>query len=164
MTELIESTLCQTCKAIFQPGAVKNESGETQHHGLEALAARASKCHLCLTIFMSIDPDAYKTFRRGSMLDTIGYAWISPIARDQARLKFRYVKPAMAGQQHSPTGVEAGASSRGMTMSPNSDSSKNSSSLSDADTPLVVELILMNPKCESTIQFTLILAKCGVQP
>lgn len=162
MTELIESTLCQTCKAIFQPGAVKNESGETQHHGLEALAARASKCHLCLTIFMSIDPDAYKTFRRGSMLDSIGYAWLSPIARDQARLKFRYVKPGVAGQQSSttsPTGAEASASSSRMTMTPNSDSSKNSLSLSDTDTTLVVELILMNPKCMSTASITPIFAK-----
>lgn len=143
MTELIESTLCQTCKAIFQPGAVKNESGEIQHHGLEALAARASKCHLCLTIFMSIDPEAYKTFRRGSMLDSIGFAWISPIARDQARLKFRYVKPGASGPS-GPSTTEASSS----RMTPSSSSSKTSLSLSDAENRLEVELILMNPKCE----------------
>lgn len=147
MTELIESTLCQTCKAIFQPGAVKNESGESQHHGLEALAARASKCHLCLTIFMSIDPEAYKSFRRGSMLDSIGYAWISPIARDQARLKFRYVKPGVSG----PSTAEA--SSSRMTMTPSSHSSNTSLSLAATDIGLEVELILMNPKCKSNHPF-----------
>lgn len=145
MTELIESTLCQTCKAIFQAGAVKNESGEMQHHGLEALAARASKCHLCLTIFMSIDPEAYQAFRRGSMVESVGYAWISPIARDQARLKFRYVKPGMPGRGSAAAATEPSSS----RMTPTSNSSKTSLSLSEADTTLVVELILMNPKCKS---------------
>src|ERR1700753_3964421 len=96
MNDLTPSNLCSACESIFQHNPSKSDStGEIPHHGLEVLAARASLCHLCLTVFMSIDPDAYRNFRsRGSMVDSVGYAWISPIARDQARLKFRYVKPA----------------------------------------------------------------------
>lgn len=130
MTELTASTLCVACQSIFQPGTLKSDSGEIAHHGLEALAARASKCHLCLTVFMSIDPDAYRNFRRGSTVDSVGLVWISPIARDQARLKFRYVKPVAADR-----------------ATPSTNSSKTSLALLE-ETGLVVELILMNPKCK----------------
>jgi len=130
MTELIGSALCVACQSIFQPNTVRNDSGEVAHHDLEALAVRAGKCHLCLTIFMSIDPEAYRNFRRGSTVNSTGFAWFSPIARDQARLKFRYVKQ---------TSVDR--------ATPTTHSSKTSmTALGGAG--LVVELILMNPKCE----------------
>ncbi|OCT46003.1 hypothetical protein CLCR_00391 [Cladophialophora carrionii] len=143
MTELTPSTLCSACQLIFQEShASRSDStGEIPHHGLEELASRASQCHLCLTVFMSIDPDAYRTFRsKGSAVDSVGFAWISPIARDQARLKFRYVKPARA-----PASVEENKENRGPT--PSSNGSKASLALNwEETTGLVVELILMNPK------------------
>lgn len=159
MTELTESTLCQTCKSLFQGAnhhhnktTPKSETGEIPHHGLEALAARASKCHLCLTIFMSIDPDAYRNFRRGSVADSVGFVWISPIARDQARLKFRYVKAAalaLNGESSGSTGSSGSGGSARSRATPDENRSKTSLSFSaDADSTLVVELILMNPKCE----------------
>ncbi|EHY52093.1 hypothetical protein HRR83_003341 [Exophiala dermatitidis] len=129
MTELTASPLCVACQSIFQPNTPRTESGEILHHGLEALAVRAGKCHLCLTVFMSIDPDAYKTFRRGSTLDSVGFAWISPIARDQARLKFRYLKPVTPDR-----------------ATPTTTSSKGSLGGLDVESDLVVELILMHPK------------------
>ena len=128
--EVQGSSLCVACQSIFQPATLKSDSGEVAHHGLEALAARASKCHLCLTVFMSIDPEAYRNFRKDSTVETVGFAWISPIARDQARLKFRYLKPVTA---HRAT--------------PSTSSSKTSLGPL-GDTGLVVELILMNPKCK----------------
>ncbi|KIW26404.1 uncharacterized protein PV07_09501 [Cladophialophora immunda] len=138
MSELTPSTLCTACQSIFEPNTQKSEeTGEIPHHGLEELASRASSCHLCLTVFMSIDPDAYRNFRnRGLAIDSVGFAWISPIARDQARLKFRYVKP---------TKSEADKENRGPT--PSSSGSKASLSLNwDETAGLVVELILMHPR------------------
>ncbi|KAH0842530.1 hypothetical protein AYO21_06667 [Fonsecaea monophora] len=138
MSELTPSTLCAACQSIFKPDTPKSlDTGEIPHHGLEELASLASKCHLCLTVFMSIDPDAYRNFRnRGLAIDSVGFVWISPIARDQARLKFRYVKP---------TKSEADKENRGPT--PSSSGSKASLSLSwDQTTGLVVELILMHPR------------------
>ena len=129
MTELIGSDLCAACQSIFQPDSVRNDSGEVAHHDLEALAIRASKCHLCLTVFMSIDPEAYRNFRRGSTIDSLGFAWLSPIARDQARLKFRYVKRTSADR-----------------ATPSTHSSKTSLTILE-EAGLVVELILMHPKC-----------------
>jgi len=131
-TDLKQSTLCLACRSIFNADTVKNDLGEVVHHGLEALAARASRsCHLCLTVYMSIDPEAYKNFRKGVATDSLGYAWISPIARDQARLKFRYVKSDSA--RSTPT---------------SKNSSKTSLSSAPSDVSLGVELILMDPKCE----------------
>ena len=139
------SNLCSACESIFNQTniAKSNSTGEIPHHGLEVLAERASQCHLCLTVFMSIDPDAYRNFRsKGSVVDSIGYAWISPIARDQARLKFRYVKPMPA-----PVSSEENKENRGPSTSSNG--SKASLLLNwEETTGLVVELILMNPKCE----------------
>ncbi|EXJ96118.1 hypothetical protein A1O1_01244 [Capronia coronata CBS 617.96] len=128
-TELTTSNLCVACQAIFQSGTPRSDSGEVVHHGLEALAVRAGKCHLCLTVFMSIDPEAYSSFRRGSTADSMGFAWISPIARDQARLKFRYVKPTTADR-----------------ATPSTNSSKTSLGWLESELGLVVELILMHPK------------------
>ncbi|KAK5195247.1 hypothetical protein LTR99_002513 [Exophiala xenobiotica] len=130
---LTPSTLCVACQSVFRTDTVRSESGETAHHGLEALAARASKCHLCLTVFMSIDPEAYRNFRRGSNQESVGFAWISPIARDQARLKFRYVRPG---------GLEQGRESSNGSHSAVSLQSTDR----EGDATLVVELILMNPK------------------
>lgn len=131
MSELTASNLCIACQSIFHPDTPRTDSGEIIHHGLEALAARAGKCHLCLTVFMSIDPDDYKSFRRRSTADSVGFAWISPIARDQARLKFRYVKAITPDR-----------------ATPSTSSSKTSLGSLDWESGLVVEMILMHPKCK----------------
>ena len=133
-SSLQHSTLCLACRSIFTAQTVRNESGEVAHHGLEDLAARATKgCHLCLTVYMSMDPDAYKNFRRVATSDTLGHALLSPIARDQARLKFRYVTADRADAVSSMSAT----------------SSKTSLSFKQADS-LMVELILINPKREFT--------------
>ncbi len=136
---LTPSTLCVACQSIFRPDTVRSESGETAHHGLEALAARASKCHLCLTVFMSIDPEAYRNFRRGSNQESVGFAWISPIARDQARLKFRYVRPGGMEREWEKGRQSSNGSNSAVSLR---------STDREGDGTLVVELILMNPKCK----------------
>lgn len=120
---------------------MRSDSGEVAHHDLEALAARASKCHLCLTVFMSIDPEAYRNFRRGSTQESVGFAWISPIARDQARLKFRYVRPGGIDRESS-NGSSADLSLRSTLVD------GGGSHLERGEAVLAVELILMNPKCK----------------
>jgi hypothetical protein len=143
MNEGTPSTLCEACHAIFQQNitAFTSEAREITHHGLETLAEKASDCHLCLTVFMSIDPEAYRTFNQGSNIDSVGFAWLSPIARDQARLKFRFTKPLSA-----PLGED------GRPITPNSDISRSTLMVDWEDTAgLVVELILMHPKCEYVV-------------
>jgi hypothetical protein len=153
MADLIESTLCVACKSIFSPpsntivytsaNGSSSHGGEIPHHGLEALAARASKCHLCLAVFMSIDPELYRNFRRTlAGGESLGFAAVSPIARDQARLKFRYVRPIVPGSQPNGHGPPVDQSR------PSTTSSKTSGSSSKVDAGLEVELILMNPKCK----------------
>lgn len=127
--DLVPSTLCHACKAVFDPHSVKNDGGEVPHHGLESLATRATNgCHLCLTIYMSIEPVSLAQFRKGCTT-SLGFAWISPIARDQARLKFRYVR--------APTSGSGPASS-----------SSSQTSLSSGETSgvLIVELMLVKPE------------------
>jgi Heterokaryon incompatibility protein (HET) len=109
---------------------------------------------------MSIDPETYKSLcREGG--GGVGYAGIWPIARDQARLKFRWVKGSHSGGGS----VDLSGKGKGrereatQTPTPSMNSSKMSLPLSvgsgsgsgsaDDDTataPTVVELILMNPK------------------
>jgi hypothetical protein len=157
MTDPTPSTLCEACTAIFQQNTASSSShldstAELPHHGLEALAAQASTCHLCLTVFMSIDPDAYRNFQNaGSPTGkSMGFAWIAPIARDQARLKFRYVKPSTISRASPTSSADESKENRGPT--PSSSGSKASVMLNwEETTGLVVELILMHPKCKSTM-------------
>lgn len=162
------SELCVACKSIFDGSTLKNENAEVEHHGLEALAARAARgCHLCLTVYMSIDPDVYRKFKQPTangngnhahVADTLGFACVSPIARDQARLKFRYVKVSGGSTNGHANGSpqdDVKGKGRVYTATPTSMSSSklslplSTSSDKDQDgVPAVVELILMNPKCE----------------
>lgn len=82
MTELTLSTICGACQSIFTAETLRNEAGEVAHHGLETLTERAGRdCHLCLTVYLSIDPDTYKNFRRGATTDSRSFVQLSPIAR-----------------------------------------------------------------------------------
>src|SRR5277367_1809329 len=48
------STLCKACQSIFN----QQRPGQVIHHGIDALRARAGRgCQLCLTIYMSMDPN-----------------------------------------------------------------------------------------------------------
>ena len=168
--ELTLSNLCVACKSIFDGSTLKNDNAEVEHHGLDALAARASRgCHLCLTVYMSIDPEAYKRFRKsssnGQAVETLGFACVIPIARDQARLKFRYVKTSTFSSVMENGHVngtspkeDKGKGREGdmVTPTPSMNSSKLSLPLSvgicekeEGKAPVVVELILMNPRCMS---------------
>jgi Heterokaryon incompatibility protein (HET) len=156
------SSICEACKSIFNGSTPKNENGEVDHHGLDALAARATRgCHLCLTVYMSIEPEAYKSSRisaTGQPVDTFGFASVSPIARDQARLKFRYVKNEVhqshpnchldGARSPPPPEVEGkGKEREGDVVTPApSAMSANSADSEGGKAPVMVELILMNPK------------------
>ncbi len=180
------SDLCVACKSIFDGSTLKNDNGEVEHHGLDALAARASRgCHLCLTVYMSIDPEAYKRFKKSSsnrhVVETLGFACVIPIARDQARLKFRYVKTSMMSTV-TENGHEDGTSPKEdkgkgregdmVTPTPSMSSSKlslplsvNSGEKDEGKAPVVVELILMNPRCMSSLNLrtyvSLTWPRCG---
>ena len=130
MADLNLSTLCLACKAIFKSDPNSSLFGQNvPHHSIEALSTRAVRgCHLCLTVYMSLDPDALTRFRRHCH-NSQGYASITPIARDQARLKFKYL----------PEDV-------GNTQSFHSVATSSSAGLSHSE--LVVELILLKPECQ----------------
>ena len=156
-TDLPLSSLCVACKSIFDGATPKNDNGEVDHHGLDALAARASRgCHLCLTVYMSIDPEAYKGFRRtrdGKLAETRGFACVIPIARDQARLKYRYEKTGGEevekgkGREGESPGVMASVSNGSKASLPLSVDSGEKDGEGLGGKPVVVELILMNPRC-----------------
>ena len=125
------SHLCRTCKSVFSAESAKNEFGEVPHHDLENLAARAARgCHLCLTVYMALDPDAFRNFQ--SKASSIGFAWISLIAKDQARLRFRYIGTKSNEQEERARPLTSG--SRG-----SDDARKNVKELE-------VELLLVNPR------------------
>ena len=168
--DLTLSNLCVACKSIFDGSTLKNENGEVEHHGLDALAARASRgCHLCLTVYMSIDPEAYKRCRKsgvnGQAVETVGFACVIPIARDQARLKFRYAKTStvstVLGNENGHVNGASPKEDKGkgregdmVTPTPSMNSSKlslplsvNSGETEEGKAQVVVELILMNPRC-----------------
>lgn len=227
---LAPSTLCLACQAIFDGRNLSVESlsafnqprildqpqrrvGEIQHHGLDELATRASRgCHLCLTVYLSLDPEALRAFRRSAAtsanpmgagatssktklptkpivtgaMGSLGFASVVPIARDQAKLSFRYVKapkprlngdsstePSSTGSATSPgseefdplglgfapgfSGIGPNFMSRNSSSSslapPNGvDTTRNSFSSSnnnkEEEPSLMVELILLNPRCK----------------
>ena len=147
MTELTPSTLCKACHSIFeQNAAIPSATGELSHHNLETLAALAANCQLCLTVFTSIDPQVYRDYRnKSAAVDSVGYASISPTARDQARLKFRYVRRAKVLWDENKE-------NRGPRPSSNGSKSSLLSQWKET-TGLVVELILVNPKCKSILLF-----------
>lgn len=132
MADLNLSTLCLACRAVFKLDASDSAliGHDIPHHSIEALSARAVRgCHLCLTVYMSLDPDALTKFRRLHQ-NSQGLASITPIARDQARLNFKYL-PEDAGNTQSYH------------------SAATSSSSSTSSSVLIVELILLKPECTS---------------
>ena len=162
---LEQSSLCLVCKAIFDGLSPRNEYGEVHHYGLEALFTSASRgCHLCLTVSQSIDPDSFKSFQtrlaRDEKVESWGFAAISPIARDQARIRFRYLRTqrsdeevyeGMSNSEKRKTRMNMITPSTSIdfkTLSDGSGSSEGGRARRE-QMPILVELILMNPKCKS---------------
>ena len=160
---LEQSQLCLVCKSIFDGLTPRNEYGEVTHYGLEALFTSASRgCHLCLTVSQSIDPDAFKTFQariaKDGQVESWGFAAVSPIARDQARVRFRYLRTKRTEEEimeGMSTSEKRKTRMNMITPTPSMDTTSNGSNSSHEgrgrreQMPILVELILMNPKCES---------------
>jgi hypothetical protein len=158
---LEQSHLCLVCKSIFDGLTPRNEFGEVTHYGLEALFTSASRgCHLCLTVSQTIDPEQFRSFRmrieKGEHVESWGFAAISPIARDQARIRFRYLRTKRTNEElfEGMTTSEKRKTRMTMILSPNqsvdfSDASGSSDGgrIHKEKMPILVELILMNPKC-----------------
>ncbi|KAK5090300.1 hypothetical protein LTR05_000472 [Lithohypha guttulata] len=167
------SRLCPTCSQIFDASATisspqspslhASKPGEVVHLSLDNVAESAKRgCHLCLTVYMNLDPAALRAFRRyvdftkgqaspDSSTTSIsrGFVSIVPIARDQARLSFRWVPRVEIDQQISTT---ASGTSRNTFLqndtrneSRNTVDSNTSSMAGRMTSELNVELILMNP-------------------
>lgn len=170
------SQLCPACRYIFDatstlaspPPSSQDiiKPDEITHQSLDAVAESAKRgCHLCVTVYMNLDPAALRAFRRyvqsalgrsspdsGNIAGlSLGFASINPIARDQARLSFRWVP--------SPEAIAASADIKGksvpsrFTSFPQSHRNESRATVgSDAsfgasrmDSELTVELIIMNP-------------------
>ncbi|KAK5097504.1 hypothetical protein LTS08_006917 [Lithohypha guttulata] len=167
------SRLCPTCSQIFDvsatisspqsPSLHASKPGEVVHLSLDNVAESAKRgCHLCLTVYMNLDPAALRAFRRyvdftkgqaspDSSTTSISWGFVSivPIARDQARLSFRWVPRVEIDQQISTT---ASGTSRNTFLqndtrneSRNTVDSNTSSMAGRMTSELNVELILMNP-------------------
>lgn len=168
------SKLCPACRQIFDPAtAIVSpdittldimKPGEVHHQSLDLVAESAKGgCHLCVTVYMNLDPAALRAFRRymdftrgrgspdgkGASI-SCGFVNIVPIARDQARLSFRWV-PRPGTSSH---GASASSSTAlGTTYfadDPRADTrntvdSESSSIMGRMTSELTVELILMNP-------------------
>lgn len=137
MADVNLSTLCLACKAIFKSAPNSSLIGhghDVPHHNLENLSARAVRgCHLCLTVYMSLDPEALTKFRK-LHTNSQGLASITPIARDQARLVFKYVPEDVGNTQSFYSEATASSDSK-------------------PENVLTVELILLKPEC--TLRATL---------
>ena len=133
------STLCKACQSIFTDTSPQRP-GQINHHGIDALRARAGRgCQLCLTIYMSMDPNLLLKFQN-TVPNSQGIASFTPISRDQARLQFRYISATASDQEsfNSTGSVQKQQS----TVSVNSIKS-NSGELRT----LSVEMILVKPEC-----------------
>lgn len=157
---LEQSQLCLVCKSIFDGLTPRNEYGEVTHYGLEALFTSASRgCHLCLTVSQSIDPEQFRSFQtrlaKGEKVESWGFAAVSPIARDQARIRFRYLRTKRTDDEvYEGMSNSEKRKTRMMMSTPSSMDLSNASNSSDGgkisreQMPILVELILMNPKCK----------------
>ncbi|KAJ9662294.1 hypothetical protein H2198_001428 [Neophaeococcomyces mojaviensis] len=168
------SSLCLACKAIFDVSNTVpslqtlsqngRRPGEVVHQSLDNVAEAAKRgCHLCITVYMHLDPAALRAFRRyinasigrespdstAGRLNS-GFASIHPIARDQARLNFRWVACPEAA---SPSDKGKMGLLRGNSFEPYANKNDSRVTLSSEasfnqgrmDSELSVELILMNP-------------------
>lgn len=161
---LDQSPLCLVCKGIFDGLTPRNEYGEVNHYGLEALFTSAGRgCQLCMTVSQSIDPEQWKAFQARVAMDervvSWGYASVSPIARDQARIKFRYLRTqrtekelyeGLSNSEKRKTRMNMSTPNLSMDSRALSDGSGSSEGgrMRREQMPIVVELILMNPKCK----------------
>ena len=140
------SSLCKACQSIFTD-ASQRRPGQIHHHGIDALRARAGKgCQLCLTVYISMDPNHLTKFLK-TVPNSQGIASFTPISRDQARLQFRYVS-ATASDQESFNSTSSGQKQKG-TSSVHS----NKSDAGDVHV-LSVDLILVKPECKLAIART----------
>jgi hypothetical protein len=133
------STLCKACQSIFTE-ASQRRPGQIHHHGIDGLRARAGKgCQLCLTVYMSMDPNHLMKFQR-TVPNSQGIASFTPISRDQARLQFRYIS-ATASDQESFNSTSSGQKQKGP-------SSVHSTKSDSGDVHVLsVDLILVKPEC-----------------
>lgn len=170
------SQLCSACRGIFDitstvldplPSAREAmRSEEVMHQSLDNVAEAAKRgCHLCVTVFQSLDPAALRAFRRyvditygrsspdsGSAAGlSWGFASINPIARDQARLKFRWVpSPDAIAAAMDVKGKSIAARQTYLSQGHRNESratvgSDTSLAAGRMDSELAVELIIMNP-------------------
>ncbi len=146
LTERPRSTLCKACQSIFTDTSPQRP-GQTHHHGIDALRARAGRgCQLCLTIYMSMDPNVLQRFLN-TVPNSQGIASFTPISRDQARLQFRYISATASDQESFNS--NGSAQKQQSTVSVNSIKS-NSGELRT----LSVETILVKPECTLFLQST----------
>ena len=138
-TQSINSTLCKACQSIFTE-ASQQRPGQIHHHGIDALRARAGNgCQLCLTVYMSVDPNYLSKFRK-TVPNSQGIASFNPISRDQARLQFRYIS-ATASDQESFNSTSSAQKQKGP-------SSLHSTKSETGDVHVLsVDLILVKPEC-----------------
>ncbi|KAK5943402.1 hypothetical protein PMZ80_004409 [Knufia obscura] len=167
------SQLCPACKSMFNSESTTSSPqasfedgrrpGEATHQSLASVAEAAKRgCHLCVTVYMNLDPSALRAFKRyidltqggrsspdsndGSL--SRGFVSINPIARDQARLGFRWVP--IPGAVTSPDAKGKSADARATYFQRNesqitvrTDSSSGAAGRMEPE--LSVELIIMNP-------------------
>lgn len=167
------SQLCPACKAIFDiniavpsprsPSDDSHRPDEIIHQSLASVAESAKRgCHLCVTVYMNLDPAALRAFQRyvdhtrGRLSPdssdagiSWGFASITPIARDQARLSFRWI-PNPEAYSTDPRGkITANRTTHFQNGSRNASrltvDSDSSSSAGRMESELNVELIIMNP-------------------
>jgi hypothetical protein len=134
------STLCKACQSIFTDASLRRP-GQIQHHGIDALRARAGRgCQLCLIIYMSMDPNYLMKFQR-TVPNSQGIASFNPTSRDQARLQFRYIS-ATAADEESFNSTTSGQKQKGP-------SSVHSAKSDTGDVHVLsVDLILVKPECK----------------
>lgn len=160
------SQLCLPCTRIFtrQQGSAASElqlsadqlKDEMPHATITAIAEAAKQgCHLCMTIYMNLDPGSLRAYQRcvaqrrsdGFNIGmSVGYASIRPIAHDQARLSFRWgldSKSTSLSTIRPSTNDGLGSLSGSRSQpTPGSESSLPSGRL---ESELTIELIIMNP-------------------
>ena len=168
-TSSIVSSLCSACQQIFDSDIVNASTplptsnlmrdGEIVHQSLADIAQAAKAgCHLCVTIYMNFDPAALRAFTRyvdhtqGKTIrdssnagQSIGFVSVVPIARDQARLNFRWVPAFIENAREQSAEVGGYLFQADRKQSRNTFGSDSSSGLGRMDSELNVELIIMNP-------------------
>lgn len=133
------STLCKACQSIFTD-ASQRRPGQIHHYAIDGLRARAGKgCQLCLTVYLSMDPNHLLKFQR-TVPNSQGIASFTPISRHQARLQFRFVS-STAADHDSFSSTSSGQNPKGPSSVHSNKSDSGSVQVLSAD------LILVKPEC-----------------